>query len=412
LSDFLRKFFPHIQNARNISAANFCCGDEMETTGRLELPLITPSQAQKHVTHNEALTLLDGIVHLVVTASGLLAPPVGAPINAVYLTGSPASGAWVGEENRLALNTDAGWRFAAPVRGMIGLFIADNSVRIFDGGNWTPIGSYLGALNPSQLGVNTSADAINKLAVRSNAALFTALNAGDGGNGDLQIKLNKEAAGDTASLIYQNGFSGRAEIGLAGDDNLSFKVSPNGSAWQTAITIDRTTAQVTLADNSIGNAALADMPTARIKGRTSAGTGDPQDLTGPQATALLDTFTSSAKGLAPASGGGTANFLRADGSWAAPAGGGGASLSQTTLDFGTAPVFAKTFTFAHAGAAIGQKVMMSAAGDMAGGLPPDELETDELSASARVVSMGTIAVTAIANPGPVSGQRNFNYIIA
>lgn len=35
-------------------------------------------------------------------------------------------------------------------------------------------------------------------------------------------------------------------------------------------------------------------------------------------TALLDTFTSAAKGLAPASGGGTTNFLRADGSWAAP----------------------------------------------------------------------------------------------
>ena len=40
-------------------------------------------------------------------------------------------------------------------------------------------------------------------------------------------------------------------------------------------------------------------------------------------TALLDTFTSALKGLAPASGGGTTNFLRADGAWAAPAGGGG-----------------------------------------------------------------------------------------
>jgi hypothetical protein len=386
----------------------------MDTTGRLELPLIMPSQAQKHVTHNEALTLLDGIVHLVVTASGLLSPPVGAPVDAVYLTGSPANGAWFGEDNKLALNTDAGWRFATPVRGMTGLFISDNSVRVFDAGTWNSIGAYAGALNPNQLGVNTSADATNKLAVRSNAALFTALNTGDGGNGDVQIKLNKETAGDTASLLYQNGFSGRAEIGLAGDDNLSIKVSPNGSAWQTAIAIDQTTAQVTLADNSIGNAALADMPTARLKGRTSGGAGDPQDLTGAQATTLLDTFTSSAKGLAPASGGGTANFLRADGSWAAPVGGGGGggNLSQVMLDFGAVPVFAKTFTFAHAGAAIGQRVMMSAAGDMPGGLSADELEMDELTASARVISAGMMSVIAIANPGPVSGQRNFNYLIA
>jgi hypothetical protein len=60
------------------------------------------------------------------------------------------------------------------------------------------------------------------------------------------------------------------------------------------------------------------MATATIKGRTTAGTGDPQDLSGTQATTLLDTFTSSLKGLAPASGGGTANYLRADSTWANP----------------------------------------------------------------------------------------------
>jgi hypothetical protein len=67
------------------------------------------------------------------------------------------------------------------------------------------------------------------------------------------------------------------------------------------------------------------MATATLKGRATTGTGDPEDLTGTQATALLDTFTSGAKGLAPASGGGTTNFLRADGTWAAPSGGGGGS---------------------------------------------------------------------------------------
>lgn len=66
---------------------------------------------------------------------------------------------------------------------------------------------------------------------------------------------------------------------------------------------------------AVDNTKLADMATARIKGRATAGTGDPEDLTGTQATALLDTFTSGAKGLVPASGGGTTNFLRADGTW-------------------------------------------------------------------------------------------------
>lgn len=78
-----------------------------------------------------------------------------------------------------------------------------------------------------------------------------------------------------------------------------------------------------LTNASVTNAKLANVSTATIKGRTSAGSGSPEDLTGTQATAILDTFTSSAKGLAPASGGGTTNFLRADGTWAAPSGGGG-----------------------------------------------------------------------------------------
>jgi hypothetical protein len=79
----------------------------------------------------------------------------------------------------------------------------------------------------------------------------------------------------------------------------------------------------TIANDAVTNSKLANMDTARFKARITASSGDPEDLTGTQATTLLDTFTSSLKGLAPASGGGTTNFLRADGTWAAPAGGGG-----------------------------------------------------------------------------------------
>lgn len=43
-------------------------------------------------------------------------------------------------------------------------------------------------------------------------------------------------------------------------------------------------------------------------------------ISGTAATALLDVFTSGLKGLVPASGGGTANYLRADGTFAVPSG--------------------------------------------------------------------------------------------
>lgn len=48
-------------------------------------------------------------------------------------------------------------------------------------------------------------------------------------------------------------------------------------------------------------------------------------------TALLEVFTSLLKGLVPASGGGTTNFLRADGNWAVPpggVGGGGGAITR------------------------------------------------------------------------------------
>lgn len=87
----------------------------------------------------------------------------------------------------------------------------------------------------------------------------------------------------------------------------------------------------TIANDAVTNSKLANVATATIKGRVSASTGDPEDLTGTQATTLLDTFTSSLKGLAPASGGGTTNFLRADGTWAAPAGGGGGTVTDVSV---------------------------------------------------------------------------------
>lgn len=82
--------------------------------------------------------------------------------------------------------------------------------------------------------------------------------------------------------------------------------------------------------DSVTNAGLANMAESTIKGRAAgAGTGDPQDLTATQATAILnvmvgDSGSGGTKGLVPAPAAGdaaAAKFLKADGTWAAPAGG-------------------------------------------------------------------------------------------
>ena len=48
----------------------------MTDTPRLALPAIEAAQAQKHVTHNEALALLDCLVQLTVESRTLAAPPL------------------------------------------------------------------------------------------------------------------------------------------------------------------------------------------------------------------------------------------------------------------------------------------------------------------------------------------------
>ena len=77
-----------------------------------------------------------------------------------------------------------------------------------------------------------------------------------------------------------------------------------------------------LSSNIITNAMLAQISSPSFKGRISAGNGNVEDLSPAQATAILDTFSSNLKGLVPASGGGTSNYLRADGVFASPPGNG------------------------------------------------------------------------------------------
>jgi len=114
-----------------------------------------------------------------------------------------------------------------------------------------------------------------------------------------------KASGTSISYDNSTYITGNQSITLTGD------VTGSGA----------TSISTAIGNNKVTNAMLAQIATATFKGRTTASTGNVEDLTATQATALLDTFTSSLKGLTPSSGGGTTNFLRADGTWAAPSSG-------------------------------------------------------------------------------------------
>lgn len=71
--------------------------------------------------------------------------------------------------------------------------------------------------------------------------------------------------------------------------------------------------------NVVSNSKLAAMAAMTFKGNNLISAGNAADLTPLQATAMLNVFNDVLKGLAPPSGGGTTNFLRADGTWNSPA---------------------------------------------------------------------------------------------
>ncbi|WP_237685080.1 DUF2793 domain-containing protein [Szabonella alba] len=205
----------------------------------LALPYILPSQAQKHVTHNEALRRLDLLVQLTVLSRQLTVPPADPPEGARYIVPAGAGGAFAGQEGRIALRETADWAFFPPQPGWQAVVLEeDGAVLGFDGTAW--VGPETRVQRAMGLGIATEADDSNRLAVAGEATLLTHDGAGH------QLKINKAAAAETASLLFQTGWSGRAEMGTTGSDAFEIKTSADGMVFQTALRADPATGRVAL----------------------------------------------------------------------------------------------------------------------------------------------------------------------
>ncbi|RUO97834.1 DUF2793 domain-containing protein [Hyphomicrobium sp.] len=302
----------------------------MNDTPNLALPYILASQAQKHVTHNEAIRALDCLVQLGVESRTLTSPPTSPADGDRYIVATAATGAWTGAAGKIAGFQDGAWMFYDPQEGWIAWVADHHELVVYSAGAWAPFTSGGGSgggltspvansdladmangtikgrktagsgkpedlsasearavlglgsastqastdfdaagaatsavaahvaasdphtqyhtnargdarytpIAPTTFGVNATADATNRFSLKALASLFDNV-----GNGHQQ-KINKAAAGDTASVLYQTNYSGRAEMGLTGDDDFHFKVSADGSTWFEALKIARGSGKV------------------------------------------------------------------------------------------------------------------------------------------------------------------------
>ncbi len=365
-----------------------------DTSTHLGLPYLLAAQAQKHVTHNEALRLLDAMVQLSVLDRTRTTPPASPADGDRHLVASGATGLWAGWDLNLAYWVDGVWMRLVPRPGWLVWVAAEQVFVVWNGSVWDPVGvlqdvsdaifslvndadptkkalfslsgittgttrtftlpntsselailagaqtftgnkTFSGTLTASgtvtvsaaaatigtaattatygmgtgatttgvtktvNLGtggasrsttvvnigsatagaggttvVNTptvtfanavtqvgmsqanltaqllglggaTADSTNRLSMNTSAVLLN--NAGAG----IEATVNKAAAGNDAAFAFKTGFSARALIGLLGNDDFSFKVSPDGSAFFEAIRIDRTNGQVELSQPTI-----------------------------------------------------------------------------------------------------------------------------------------------------------------
>ncbi|MFC3117639.1 DUF2793 domain-containing protein [Jhaorihella thermophila] len=119
------------------------------TTPNLALPYIAAAQAQKHVTHNAALDLLDGLVQLSVKDRDLAAPPANPTEGERYIVATGATGGWAGWDGDVALFSGGAWLRLSPQPGWRVWIEDEATLLVRSGGAWITLEAALGLVTRS-----------------------------------------------------------------------------------------------------------------------------------------------------------------------------------------------------------------------------------------------------------------------
>lgn len=201
-------------------------------TPNLNLSLIAPGQSQKHITHNEAIVKLDSIVQLSALSrsqSLILTEMSDGDRFIVPSNDSSGQADLIGQKSR------GGVIYHTPKIGWTS-WIEDENIHVtWNGDAWQEQNSVVqtSVFNEvTQFGLNTTADLVNRLAIKSDSSLFSFE------TGSHRLKVNKSDAPETAAIIFQSDYNGYAELGLTGDNDFHIRTSANGRDFVDSLNID------------------------------------------------------------------------------------------------------------------------------------------------------------------------------
>lgn len=148
----------------------------MTNTPNLALPFIYAAQAQKHVTHNEALRGLDCLVQLSVLSRVLAAPPGSPADGARYIVAASPTGLWTGQAGKIAAYQDGTWTFYQPLEGWA-LWVADEATMlVYVSGVWVTLVSALSLFQTTNIDTDggLAANSDSKVASQKATKTFVA----------------------------------------------------------------------------------------------------------------------------------------------------------------------------------------------------------------------------------------------
>ena len=246
----------------------------MDQSPRLTLSYVMPAQAQKHVTVNEALRRLDQLVQTSVTSSAVSAEPANPSDGDAYiLPASPTGTNWGAfSQNSIAAYQDGAWAEITPKAGFRAYDENTGQLVVFDGTSW-------GNVSSGGTGVGGG----------GSGETNTASNVGTAGVGvfkqktSVDLEFKKINAGSSKVTITDDTANNEIDIDVA-PGQIDITALLNAGALASADTVGTTE----IDNNAVSLAKMADMATASLLGRNTAGTGDPEVLSAATARTLLN----------------------------------------------------------------------------------------------------------------------------